>query len=106
MVAAVIRTLRARSGLSQRELAARAGTSAAAICHYETGRQTPRVDTLRRLVEAAGATLDLRIQWPERPEIDMEGNARVLEDLLDLADHLPQRASPTLEYPPFARSAR
>jgi transcriptional regulator with XRE-family HTH domain len=102
----LIAQLRARSGLSQRALAQRAGTSAAAICQYESGQRTPRVDTLRRIVQAAGATLDLGITWPSRPEIDLARNARILEDVLGLADALPHRSTQELEQPPFASLAR
>jgi transcriptional regulator with XRE-family HTH domain len=46
--------------LSQRELARRAETSQAAIAAYESGRRSPSLETLARIVRAAG--LDLRIQ--------------------------------------------
>lgn len=55
--ATLIRIHRTRSGFSQRELAKRAATSAAAICLYETGQRVPRVDTLARILRATGATL-------------------------------------------------
>lgn len=103
--AEVIAAARARSGLSQRRLAERSGTSAAAICEYEAGRRIPRVDTLARIVGAAGAVLEVDLRWPPRPAVDVERNARVLEDLLDLADHLPRRSAPVLGFPPFARMA-
>lgn len=43
---------REKAGMSQRELADRAGVSPGAIGQYETNRKTPRVETLRRLAEA------------------------------------------------------
>lgn len=46
--------------MSQRELAANAGTSQATISAYETGEKSPSLDTLHRIIQAAG--LDLRIQ--------------------------------------------
>jgi transcriptional regulator with XRE-family HTH domain len=48
------------SRLSQRELARRAGTSQAAIAAYESGKRSPTLETLARIVRAAGQ--DLRIQ--------------------------------------------
>lgn len=99
-VGTLIATCRARAGLSQRELAARAGTSAAAICLYESGERVPRLDTLDRIVSATGAALHIEVQHPEK--IDLEANARALEKLLDLADRLPQRTeSDEIEAPPF-----
>jgi transcriptional regulator with XRE-family HTH domain len=94
---------RARAGLSQRELGRRAGTSAAAVCLYERGARLPRVDTLTRLIAATGSTLDLAIAPPAR--LDVEANARTLEDLLELSDHLPQHSDLDLAMPPFASLA-
>ncbi|MFN2595527.1 MAG: helix-turn-helix transcriptional regulator [Actinomycetota bacterium] len=51
---------RKESGLSQRELARKAGTSQAAIAAYESGKRSPTLETLARIVRAAGQ--DLRIQ--------------------------------------------
>jgi transcriptional regulator with XRE-family HTH domain len=48
---------RVEAGLSQRELAARAGTSGATVAAYEAGTKEPRLSTLRRLMDAAGMRL-------------------------------------------------
>ncbi len=89
---------RERAGLSQRELADRSGTSAAAICRIERGERIPRADTLARIVTATGAELELRITWPVAPR-DPAANGRALEQVLDLADHLPYRPGPDLAFP-------
>lgn len=97
-VATLITTARRRAGLSQRELAARARTSAAAVCQYERGERVPRVDTLQRLIAAAGSTLVLQV--PPSPDIDLDRRARDLEQVLGLADALPKRRGPDdLPYP-------
>lgn len=101
----MIRHCRLRAGLTQRDLAHRAGTSAAALCLYERGSRIPRTDTLVRLVAATGATLRFQVSTP-CPRIDLAANGRDLEDLLHLADHLPQRSAPDLEVPPFGSLAR
>ncbi|HEX9892260.1 MAG TPA: helix-turn-helix transcriptional regulator [Actinomycetota bacterium] len=49
---------RDKAGLSQRELAERAGTSQPTIAAYEAGRKEPAFSTLVRIIRAAG--LDLR----------------------------------------------
>ena len=103
--ATLLRGARTRAGLSQRDLARRARTSPAAVCLYETGQRVPRIDTLARLVAATGATLDVVARAPS-PGVDVDANARVLEELLDLADHLPQRHDPELRSPPFRALAR
>ncbi len=101
--ATLLTQCRIRAGLSQRELARRAGTSAAAVCLYERGERVPRLDTLTRLVAATGSTLQLAAAPPA--PLDVAANARTLEDLLDLADRLPQRSARDLTAPPFASVA-
>ena len=98
-VATLIVTTRRRAGLSQRELARRARTSAAAVCQYERGERIPRTDTLQRLIAAAGTTL--RLVAPPPPPIDLQANSADLEAVLGLADALPQRHEPDLLYPPL-----
>lgn len=59
--AAVIRSARKRSGISQRELAIRAGTSQAAISRIESGREEPTVARLEQILAGLGwrATIDV-----------------------------------------------
>jgi predicted nucleotidyltransferase/DNA-binding XRE family transcriptional regulator len=57
--AALVRQARASAGLSQSELARRAGTSQPAVARYESGAASPSVRTLERLVRAAGQRLIL-----------------------------------------------
>jgi transcriptional regulator with XRE-family HTH domain len=52
--------VRHAAGLSQDELARRAGTSRTAVSAYEHGHKSPSVDTLDRLVASAGYELDAR----------------------------------------------
>lgn len=52
-----LRALRVQSGLTQKEIAARAGTSEAYISHAETGRLDVRWHTLRRLLASMNADL-------------------------------------------------
>jgi len=108
-VATFLRRCRLDAGLTQRELADRAGTSAAAVCHYERGTRVPRADTLVRLVAAADATLswDAR-RFPADPAVRdaLDDNGEALAAVLDLAEHLPRRRRPDhLEAPVFARLA-
>ena len=52
--------VRRAAGLSQDELARKAGTSRTAVSAYEHGRKSPSLDTVDRLVSAAGYQLDAR----------------------------------------------
>jgi transcriptional regulator with XRE-family HTH domain len=58
--AVTLRRARRRAGLSQRELAAEAGTPQPTIARIERGHEVPRVDTLDRLLRACLQTLDTR----------------------------------------------
>jgi hypothetical protein len=61
--------LRRASGLSQRDLAKRAGTSQPAIARYESGTATPSWDTLQRLAFASGHYLQLNaVPLPDRDD--------------------------------------
>ena len=51
-------SVRRAAGLSQDELAGRAGTSRTAVSAYEHGRKSPSLDTVDRLVAAAGFDLE------------------------------------------------
>ncbi len=57
--ARLLRQARARSGLSQRALAQRAGVSQPMISAIERGLQDPRHTTLDKLLRACGQELDL-----------------------------------------------
>ena len=52
----------AQAGLSQAELAARAGVTQSVISAYESGHRQPSVPTLAALIDAAGYDLVLRVR--------------------------------------------
>jgi transcriptional regulator with XRE-family HTH domain len=58
----MLRYARARAGLTQRELAARAGIPQPTIARIESRSTTPRVDTLDRLLRACGMALELDVR--------------------------------------------
>lgn len=68
----VLEEARAAAGLTQQELADRAGTSQPAIARLEQGRVSPTFATLERLVAAAGfhIRLDLVPSAPVDPVLD------------------------------------
>jgi ribosome-binding protein aMBF1 (putative translation factor) len=55
------RTLRKAAGLTQKELAARMGTTASAIARLEAGGTSPTFATLERLAAALGVQLRLEV---------------------------------------------
>lgn len=70
----VIRDLRIERGLTQVELAARAGVSKSMLSLYEGGKRRPQLETLERLVDALGVRLGelaMRLEsWPRREKAD------------------------------------
>jgi uncharacterized protein len=54
---ALLRQARQNAGISQKELAARAGVTQSVISAYESGHRQPSLPTLAALVEAAGGEL-------------------------------------------------
>jgi len=57
--ASLLKAWRKYFGLSQRELAERAGLTQAQVANIENGRQIPRADTLLRLSDALGVVAEL-----------------------------------------------
>lgn len=70
---------------------------------YEHGRRQPSVAAIGRIAGAAGLKLELA---PGRPLPDDERAARILSQVLDLAEALPTRRRGALRHPPFARRVR
>ena len=61
--AANLRAERARFDISQEELAARSGVSAASLIKYESGEMTPGIDKVISMAEALGCTPNDLCGW-------------------------------------------
>lgn len=91
---ALCRVARDRAGLTQRELAARAGISPSTVARIERGRMEPTLDLLLRLVEACGFDLRMRlttIDHADRPPtgpVDFEASLETLRNLSALSIEL------------------
>ena len=86
----VIRDARARADLSARELARRAGTSHATLLGYESGRIDPSTGVAERILEAAGWRAHVELD-PVVRTVSGRPAGEELVDVLELAEHLPQR---------------
>lgn len=53
-----IRAARARKGWSQADLADKASLTPSAVSMYESGKRTPRADSLKRICESLGVPAD------------------------------------------------
>lgn len=71
-IGSVLAQARRQAGLSQRDLAQRAGTSQPAIARLEQGRASPTFATLERLAAAAGFALRVELvpKSPSDPVIE------------------------------------
>jgi len=69
MGAELLERVRQEAGLSQEELATRAGTSRTTLSAYERGRKSPTLATVSRLLEAAGyeLTAEPHVTFIEHP---------------------------------------
>ena len=61
----LLKTARSRSGLTQLELGKRAGVTQAAISRIEDEKVSPRFDTLTRLLEACGFSIEIATRLGE-----------------------------------------
>ncbi len=92
--------------MTLRELGDRARTSHSTLSAYESGRTTPTVDTLDRVLRAAGfdaeVVLSVRVGAGRSERI---ARGQELLDVLDLAERFPARHEPALRFPRFGRAA-
>ena len=69
-VTELLRTARHERGWTQAQLAAVAGISQPAIARWESGRVSPRVASLRRVLEAAG--FEPRVELVDESSVDRD----------------------------------
>lgn len=103
--ARTLRRARLGAGLSLRGLAERAGTSHATLAAYEAGRAVPRVDTLDRILRAAGYAADIEVTHrPDATDGERTAKGDELRQALDLAAMFPARHGKRLRFPRFPRT--
>jgi transcriptional regulator with XRE-family HTH domain len=106
--ARVLRQARRRAGLTQRELAGKAGVPQSQVAKIESGAVVPRVDTLDRLLEACGEGLEshprpgrgvdrtlftLDLPPAERARVAVESDRNVLEVMRRVRRGTPVRSA-------------
>ena len=91
----LIRSARERHGLTQAQLALRAGTSQNAVSRVERDEISPSVDTVQRLLAAMGERLELSVR-----RIDAEFDPDHLAD--SMAQPMSERLERSLAWNRFA----
>src|SRR4051812_45646392 len=92
----MVKEILRRSGLSQAELARRAGMPRSVVNVYLRGHREPGTSALSRLASAGGLQLEL---GDRRAPVDPYRAGRILVEVLELAEALPYRPKPELNYP-------
>ncbi|MGN6258383.1 MAG: helix-turn-helix domain-containing protein [Solirubrobacterales bacterium] len=95
---ALIADVLERSGLSQAELARRAGIPRSVLNAYLKGHRQPGADALLRIAVAGGVKLGVE---ERKPPVDPERAGRILNQVLGLAEALPYRPRAEMAYPPL-----
>jgi transcriptional regulator with XRE-family HTH domain len=98
--AALIGEIQCRSGLSQAELARRAGIPRSVLNAYLRGGREPGADALLRIAAAAGMALAVE---ERRPPVDPDRASHILVQVLELAEALPFRPRAEMQFPPLAQ---
>ena len=81
-----IQSLREQSGMSQKELAKRAGVSTGAIGNYEAGLRRPKFETIEALADIFNVPIELLIGDESAARILMSYDKR--HTLIGMADRL------------------
>jgi transcriptional regulator with XRE-family HTH domain len=92
----MVKEILRRSGLSQAELARRAGMPRSVVNVYLRGHREPGAGALARLAAAGGLQLELE---ERKAPVDPYRAGRILVEVLELAEALPFRPKPELGYP-------
>jgi transcriptional regulator with XRE-family HTH domain len=101
--ASLLQEIQQKSGLSQAELARRAAMPRSVINAYLRGHREPGVDSLLRIAAAGGLRLEL---GERKPPVDPERAARILVQVLELAEALPFRPRSEMQFPRLADRLR
>jgi transcriptional regulator with XRE-family HTH domain len=96
--ASLVADILRKSGLTQAELARRAGLPRSVLNAYMRGTREPGADALLRIAGAAGVRLELE---ERRPPVDPQRASFILNQVLGLAEALPYRPRAEMAYPPL-----
>ena len=81
-----LRKLRKMRGMTMKELGLRVGVSEASISFYETGKQFPGVETLRKIADVLGVSVDAllgRDMESDPSSVPQTAEARIISSGID-----------------------
>lgn len=84
----LVREARKRAGLTQADVAARAGTTQSAVARVESGTVSPSLERLTELVRACGFDIDVRLVPSDDHEWSMVLRNRTLDPELRMKNML------------------
>ena len=93
-----LRKAREDKGLSQQDLATRAGIQASAVSHFELGRRLPSFDNIRRLADALNVTSDFLLGREDVREVAGPEAAALFREYRDLSAEDQQALSKFAEH--------
>ncbi|MCC3375987.1 helix-turn-helix domain-containing protein [Cohnella sp. REN36] len=81
-----IALLREQRGWTQEQLSASLGISRAALSHYEKNRREPDTETLSKVADIFGVTLDYLVGRTHSPTATLDEDVRHFVEQLELSD--------------------
>jgi transcriptional regulator with XRE-family HTH domain len=93
-----LRKARDDKGLSQQDLAERAGIQASAVSHFELGRRLPSFDNIRRLADALNVTSDFLLGREDVREVAGPEAAALFREYRELSAEDQQALSKFAEH--------
>jgi len=80
--------LRDQRGWTQEELSSSLGISRAALSHYEKNRREPDTETLAKIADLFGVSIDYLVGRTNRPDMIVDGDVREFVSQLELTSEV------------------
>jgi transcriptional regulator with XRE-family HTH domain len=82
----LIKTLRENDGLTQSELAKKAGLTQAAISQFEEGKRIPSTKALHKIADGLGVSLEVLLCDPQGQDSDNPEKEMAIRQLVSLVE--------------------
>lgn len=106
----MIKELRINKGLTQKQLGDLCGMADSAIRRYESGRANPKIETIKKIADALGVSIDILLSdhWEEYlPDfIDKENEPNTIAAHFDGEEFTPEELEEIKQFAEFVKSKR